>query len=49
MDFSRTVGIGRSPRLATALQIVVCVVAAIWLTATAEVVLIRVMDWIGIP
>ncbi len=48
MDFYETAGLGRSPRLVTALQIVLCVIAAIWLTAVADVVTLRVIDWIGI-
>jgi hypothetical protein len=48
MEFSKAVGIGTSPRLAVALQIVACIVVAVGLTAVADLVAIHLIDWIAV-
>jgi len=48
MDFSRFVAIERSPVLAVTLQILACIVAAVWLTAATDLLVTRLIDWVGL-
>jgi hypothetical protein len=46
MNFSKAVAFERSPKLGVALQIIACVVAAVWLTAVVDFIVLRVTDWV---
>ena len=47
MDFSRFIAIERSPVLAVTLQILACIVTAVWLTAATDLFVVRLIDWFG--
>jgi hypothetical protein len=44
MNFSRAIT-GLSPKVTVTLLILGCVVAAIWLTATADLLIIHLLEW----
>ncbi|HET9669927.1 MAG TPA: hypothetical protein VFQ93_09990 [Casimicrobiaceae bacterium] len=48
MDFSRFIAIERSPVLAVTLQVLGCIVAAVWLTAATDLLVVRLIDWLGV-
>ena len=48
MDFSKAIAIQRSPKLAVTLQIIACIVAAVWLTAVADLLVIHLIDWAAV-
>jgi len=48
IDFSRVVAIQRSPKVAVTVEIIACIVAAVWLTAVADLIVTRLIDWLAI-
>jgi hypothetical protein len=48
MDFSRFSAIERSSVLAVTLQILACIVAAVWLTAATDLLVTHLIDWVGV-
>ncbi|HET7135164.1 MAG TPA: hypothetical protein VFJ25_04530 [Casimicrobiaceae bacterium] len=47
MDF-KFIAIERSPALAVPLLILGCIVAAVWLTAATDLLVVRLIDWLGV-
>jgi hypothetical protein len=46
VDISKTTS-GNSPNLAVSIEIVACIIVAVLLTAAADVLLLRLIDWLA--
>jgi len=46
--FSTAIAIEQSRVLAVTLQILACIVAAVWLTAAGDLLITHLIDWVGV-